>query len=218
MAMSSPSWVVPLFSGGAPLRGDWRTSGDSQGMCCVSLTASQDMPALFTGGQTEATRSQCLASGCTADKVGPQEPGSPSAPCVGGGQRARALRRTLETLPTIQCPEPKVQGEPSLRPAAATRPREADHESPARAGQEPTPRRAAHEARLRGRDLRGFVSGMVFWVHKPGHHPGNHSPRTSRGSDHNAEGWATVAEPLGGQGQSWSEQAGPSCGPSSCRE
>lgn len=110
VATSSPSWVVPLFSGGAPSRGDWRTSAESQGMCSVSLTSSQDVPARFTGGETEATRSQRLASGCTADKVGLQEPGSLSAPCVGGGQRARALRRTLETLPTIQCPDPEVQG------------------------------------------------------------------------------------------------------------
>lgn len=49
-------------------------------------------------------------------------------------------------------------------------------------------------------------------------HPGNHLPCTSRGSNHRAEGWATMAGPLGGQGQSWSEQAGPSCCPSSCRE
>lgn len=107
VATSSPSWAVPLFSGGAPSRGDWRTSAESQG--CVSLTSSQDVPALFTGGETEATRSQRLASGCAADKVGLQESGSPSAPCVGDGQRARALRRTLETPPTIQCPDPEVQ-------------------------------------------------------------------------------------------------------------
>lgn len=49
VATSSPSWAVPLFSGGAPSRGDWRTSAESQG--CVSLTSSQDVPPFLPAGR-----------------------------------------------------------------------------------------------------------------------------------------------------------------------